>query len=152
MLSEMAYWLMIAGAVLVGSGLSPLHLATTPPNAPCRQRKTARATNIIEPEAKTTVPPSSATRPPRHWPKLLKQCGNDLSRENVMKQAAALKDYQGSVLLPGIKISTGPSNFRPIKHLRLLQFDGRTWHQCPKAAVSGQTIRSHGCARGISVG
>jgi ABC-type branched-subunit amino acid transport system substrate-binding protein len=58
---------------------------------------------------------------------VLKQCGNDLSRENVMKQAAALKDYQGSVLLPGIKISTGPWNFRPIKSLRLVQFDGRTW-------------------------
>jgi ABC-type branched-subunit amino acid transport system substrate-binding protein len=58
---------------------------------------------------------------------VLKQCGNDLSRENVMKQAAALEDYQGSALLPGIKISTGPGNFRPIKHLRLLQFDGRTW-------------------------
>ncbi len=58
---------------------------------------------------------------------VLKQCGNDLSRENVMKQAAALKDYQGSMLLPGIKISTGPWNFRPIKHLRLIQFDGRTW-------------------------
>jgi ABC-type branched-subunit amino acid transport system substrate-binding protein len=58
---------------------------------------------------------------------VLKQCGNDLSRENVMKQATALKDYQGSALLPGIKISTGPWNFRPIKHLRLVQFDGRTW-------------------------
>src|SRR5882672_1755870 len=58
---------------------------------------------------------------------VLKQCGNDLSRENVMKQAAALEDYQGSILLPGIKISTGPWNFRPIKHLRLVQFDGRTW-------------------------
>ena len=58
---------------------------------------------------------------------VLKQCGNDLSRENVMKQAAALRDYQGSMLLPGIKISTGPWNFRPIKHLRLIQFDGRTW-------------------------
>src|SRR3954468_2915681 len=58
---------------------------------------------------------------------VLKQCGDDLSRDNVMKQAAALKDYQGSALLPGIKISTGPWNFRPIKHLRLVQFDGRTW-------------------------
>jgi ABC-type branched-subunit amino acid transport system substrate-binding protein len=58
---------------------------------------------------------------------VLKQCGNDLSRENVMKQAAALKDYQGSVLLPGIKISTGPWNFRPIKQLRLVQFDGGRW-------------------------
>jgi ABC-type branched-subunit amino acid transport system substrate-binding protein len=60
---------------------------------------------------------------------VLKQCGDDLSRANVMKQAAALKDYQGSVLLSGIKISTGPSNFRPIKQLRLVQFDGRTWQQ-----------------------
>jgi ABC-type branched-subunit amino acid transport system substrate-binding protein len=58
---------------------------------------------------------------------VLMQCGNELSRDNVMKQAAALKDYQGSILLPGIKISTGPWNFRPIKHLRLVQFDGRTW-------------------------
>jgi branched-chain amino acid transport system substrate-binding protein len=58
---------------------------------------------------------------------VLKQCGNDLSRDNVMKQAAALKDYQSSVLLPGIKITTGPWNFRPIKHMRLVQFDGRTW-------------------------
>src|SRR5579863_4477802 len=58
---------------------------------------------------------------------VLKQCGNDFSRENVMKQAAALKDYQGSALLPGIKISTGPFNFRPIRHMRLVQFDGRTW-------------------------
>jgi branched-chain amino acid transport system substrate-binding protein len=58
---------------------------------------------------------------------VLKQCGNDLSRENVMKQAAALKEYRGSVLQPGIKISTGPWNFRPIKQLRLIQFDGRAW-------------------------
>jgi ABC-type branched-subunit amino acid transport system substrate-binding protein len=58
---------------------------------------------------------------------VLKQCGNDLSRENVMKQAASLENYQGFILLPGIKISTGPWNFRPIKHLRLVQFDGRTW-------------------------
>ena len=41
---------------------------------------------------------------------VLKQCGNDLSRENVMKQAAALENYQGSMLLP-VKISTGPGIF-----------------------------------------
>ena len=58
---------------------------------------------------------------------VLKQCGNDLSRDNVMKQAAALEDYQSSTLLPGIKINTGRWNFRPIKHLRLVQFDGRSW-------------------------
>jgi ABC-type branched-subunit amino acid transport system substrate-binding protein len=58
---------------------------------------------------------------------VLKQCGNDLSRDNVMKQAAALEDYQGSILLPGIKINTGRWDFRPIKQLRLVQFDGRSW-------------------------
>ena len=58
---------------------------------------------------------------------VLKQCGNDLSRDNVMKQALALRDHQPSVLLPGIKINTGPFDFRPIEQLRLVQFDGRTW-------------------------
>ncbi len=58
---------------------------------------------------------------------VLKQCGDDLSRENVMRQAAALRDYAPSVLLPGIKINTGPENFRPIRQMRLVQFDGRTW-------------------------
>jgi len=58
---------------------------------------------------------------------VLKQCGDDLSRENVMRQAAALKDYEPSVVLPGIKVNTDPTNFRPIKQMRLVQFDGRTW-------------------------
>jgi ABC-type branched-subunit amino acid transport system substrate-binding protein len=59
--------------------------------------------------------------------KVLKQCGDDLSRENVIRQAEALTEYQGSVLLPGITIATGPGDFRPIKRVRLIQFDGRTW-------------------------
>jgi ABC-type branched-subunit amino acid transport system substrate-binding protein len=59
--------------------------------------------------------------------RVLRQCGDDLSRENVMRQATALDNYQPSVLLPGIRISTGPWDFRPIKNLRLGQFDGQTW-------------------------
>jgi branched-chain amino acid transport system substrate-binding protein len=58
---------------------------------------------------------------------VLKQCGDDLSRENVMRQAASLKGYQASVLLPGVTISTGPEDFRPVKQMRLVEFDGRTW-------------------------
>jgi len=58
---------------------------------------------------------------------VLKQCGDDRSRENVMPQAASLSDYEPFGLLPGIKINTGPENFRPIKQMRLVQFDGRTW-------------------------
>jgi branched-chain amino acid transport system substrate-binding protein len=44
-----------------------------------------------------------------------------------MRQAASLKDFESSALLPGIKINTSESNFRPIKQMRLVQFDGRTW-------------------------
>jgi ABC-type branched-subunit amino acid transport system substrate-binding protein len=58
---------------------------------------------------------------------VLSQCGDDLSRENVMRQAESLKNYQSSVTLPGITINTGPADFRPIKQLRLVQFDGSVW-------------------------
>jgi branched-chain amino acid transport system substrate-binding protein len=58
---------------------------------------------------------------------VLRQCGNDLSRENVMRQAASLRGYQSSVALPGITFNTGPADFRPIKQLRLVQFDGTAW-------------------------
>lgn len=58
---------------------------------------------------------------------VLTQCGDDLSRENIMKQAASLKNYQSSIVLPGIAINTGPSDFRPIEQMRLVQFDGTAW-------------------------
>src|SRR5271169_6488184 len=48
---------------------------------------------------------------------VLKQCGNDLSRENVMKQAANLKDLELPLLLPGMKINTSPTNFSPIRQM-----------------------------------
>ena len=49
---------------------------------------------------------------------VLKQCGDDLSRENIMKQAANLKDLELPMLLPGIKINTSPDNFSPIRQRR----------------------------------
>jgi branched-chain amino acid transport system substrate-binding protein len=58
---------------------------------------------------------------------VLTQCGGDLSRENIMKQATSLKDYRASIVLPGIEINTGPRDFRPIKQMRLVQFDGDAW-------------------------
>ena len=45
---------------------------------------------------------------------VLKKCGDNLTRENIMKQAASLKDFRTEVLLPGIKINTGPTDFAPI--------------------------------------
>jgi branched-chain amino acid transport system substrate-binding protein len=58
---------------------------------------------------------------------VLKQCGDDLSRENVMKQAANLKDLELSMLLPGIKINTSPNDFAPIKQLQMMRFNGESW-------------------------
>ncbi|SHN66477.1 ABC transporter substrate-binding protein [Bradyrhizobium erythrophlei] len=58
---------------------------------------------------------------------VLRQCGDDFSRENVMQQAQSLKNFRSSVTLPGIAITTSPSDFRPVKEMRLVQFDGRSW-------------------------
>jgi branched-chain amino acid transport system substrate-binding protein len=58
---------------------------------------------------------------------VLKQCGNDLSRENVMKQAASIKDLALPMLLPGIKINTSPTDFYPIEQEQLAKFDGERW-------------------------
>jgi ABC-type branched-subunit amino acid transport system substrate-binding protein len=59
--------------------------------------------------------------------KVLTQCGDDLTRENVMKQAASLKDFTPDTLLPGIKINTGPTDFAPIEQLQMMQFKGGKW-------------------------
>jgi branched-chain amino acid transport system substrate-binding protein len=58
---------------------------------------------------------------------VLKQCGDNLTRENVMKQAASLKDFRTEVLLPGIKINTSPTDFAPISQLQLMKFKGERW-------------------------
>ena len=57
----------------------------------------------------------------------LKQCGDDLTRENVMKQAANLKDLQLGMLLPGIAINTSPDDFAPIKQMQMEKFNGERW-------------------------
>ncbi|HEY5210783.1 MAG TPA: ABC transporter substrate-binding protein [Stellaceae bacterium] len=57
---------------------------------------------------------------------VLKQCGKNLSRENIMKQAANL-NYTPPMLLPGIKVTTSPTDFHPIKQMQLSKFDGKTW-------------------------
>ena len=59
--------------------------------------------------------------------KVLQLCGDDLTRENVMRQAASLKDFEPDTLLPGIKINTAPDDFAPIEQLQMMRFKGRTW-------------------------
>jgi branched-chain amino acid transport system substrate-binding protein len=58
---------------------------------------------------------------------VLKECGDDLTRENVMKQAANLKDLQLGMLLPGISINTSPTDFAPIEQLQMQKFNGERW-------------------------
>ncbi|MBI5321438.1 ABC transporter substrate-binding protein [Bradyrhizobium sp.] len=58
---------------------------------------------------------------------ILKQCGDDLTRENVMKQAANLKDFVPGGVLPGVKANTSPTDFAPISQLQLQRFKGETW-------------------------
>jgi branched-chain amino acid transport system substrate-binding protein len=58
---------------------------------------------------------------------VLKACGDDLTRANVMKQAASIKDFEPAGLLPGIKANTGPTDFAPLSQLQLMRFKGESW-------------------------
>jgi branched-chain amino acid transport system substrate-binding protein len=58
---------------------------------------------------------------------VLKRCGDELTRANVMKQAASLKSFAQGGLLPGVTLTTGPDDFQPIEQLQLMQFKGERW-------------------------
>jgi branched-chain amino acid transport system substrate-binding protein len=58
---------------------------------------------------------------------VLKQAGNDLSRENIMRQATNLRDLELPMLLPGIKVNTSPTDYWAVQQLQLMRFDGKRW-------------------------
>jgi branched-chain amino acid transport system substrate-binding protein len=58
---------------------------------------------------------------------VLEQCGDDLSRENILRQALAIKDLELPMLSPGIKINTAPDNYFLIRQLQLARFNGEMW-------------------------
>lgn len=58
---------------------------------------------------------------------VLKQCGDELTRENVMKQAANLKNIELPMLLPGVRINTSATDYDPVEQLQLMRFDGKEW-------------------------
>jgi branched-chain amino acid transport system substrate-binding protein len=60
---------------------------------------------------------------------VLKACGDDLTRENVMKQAANIRDLELDGLLPGIKINTSATDFAPISQVQMMRFKGETWER-----------------------
>ena len=76
---------------------------------------------------------------------MLKACGNNLTRENIMKQAASLHDLKLPMLLPGITVSTGPDDYAPIKQMQLMKFDGNTWK------LFGEVMSGFGRLRDVDV-
>jgi branched-chain amino acid transport system substrate-binding protein len=58
---------------------------------------------------------------------VLKQAGDNLTRDNVMKQAASLKDFTPDTVLPGIRLNTSATDFAPIEQLKMMQFKGGQW-------------------------
>ena len=70
---------------------------------------------------------------------VLKACGDDLTRANIMKQAASIKDLELGGLLPGIKVNTSATDFAPISQVQLMKVQGRdlgTLRRNPLAATS----------------
>ncbi|UGV26029.1 branched-chain amino acid ABC transporter substrate-binding protein [Rhodopseudomonas boonkerdii] len=59
--------------------------------------------------------------------KVLEQCGSNVTRENIMAQAANLKDVMLPTLLPGIHVNTSPTNYRPLTQVQLQKWDGKAW-------------------------
>jgi branched-chain amino acid transport system substrate-binding protein len=69
---------------------------------------------------------------------VLKACGDDLTRANIMKQAASIKDLEVGGLLPGVKVNTSATDFAPLSQLQLIRFKGDTWERFGEI-LSGDT-------------
>lgn len=69
---------------------------------------------------------------------VLKQCGDDLTRENVMRNAVNLKKVELGMLLPGIRMNTSPDDFAPVEQWQLMRFEGANWHLFGEI-MSGET-------------
>ncbi|MDR3469732.1 MAG: ABC transporter substrate-binding protein [Xanthobacteraceae bacterium] len=71
---------------------------------------------------------------------VLQQCGDNLTRENVMKQAASLKDFVPDTVIPGVKINTSATDFAPIEQLQMMRFKGGKWDMFGEV-ISAETSR-----------
>jgi branched-chain amino acid transport system substrate-binding protein len=74
---------------------------------------------------------------------VLKNCGDDLSRENIMKQAASIKDLELDMLLPGIKVNTSPTDFAPIQQEQLQVFKGDRWNLFGEVYDASKAVRTN---------
>ena len=71
--------------------------------------------------------------------KILEMCGDDLTRANIMKQAANLKDFTPDTLLPGVRINTSATDFAPIEQLQMMRFKGEKWEMFGDV-ISGEAV------------
>jgi len=71
--------------------------------------------------------------------KILEMCGDDLTRVNIMRQAANLKDFTPDTLLPGIKMNTSATDFAPIEQLQMMRFKGEKWEMFGDV-ISGEAV------------
>ena len=77
----------------------------------------------------TTPITSTPTTARWRWRHVLKACGDDLSTENILKQAYAIKDLELPMLLPGIKVNTSPTDHVPVDQMQFMRFNGKTWER-----------------------
>jgi branched-chain amino acid transport system substrate-binding protein len=66
-------------------------------------------------------------------------CGDDLTRANIMKQAANLQDFTADTLLPGVRINTSATDFAPIEQLQMMRFKGEKWEMFGDV-ISGEAV------------
>jgi hypothetical protein len=69
----------------------------------------------------------------------LKQCGGDLTRENLLKQATSMKGKHFKMMLPGIQLNTSPDDYAPYQSLRMAKFEGSSWKLIDDGGSTGQS-------------
>ena len=70
---------------------------------------------------------------------MLRQCGDDLTRENIMKQPANLKDFRNRGLLQGSLINTSPTDYRVVKYMTLERLNGKSWEAAGRIGWRGHS-------------
>ena len=73
---------------------------------------------------------------------VLKQCGDNLTRDNVMKQAANLKNFHSDLMMPGIMVNTSPDDYFPIEQMQLMRFNGQSWQPFGEV-ITGEVGHEH---------
>jgi len=67
----------------------------------------------------------------------IKQCGDDLTRENLLKQATSMRGQHFKMMLPGIALNTSPEDYAPYRSLRVAKFEGTSWKLLDESTTSG---------------